>query len=30
MFGKLEEYSHSLGWFDTPDGRTLSVCRYGY
>lgn len=30
MFGKLVEYSHSLGWFDTPDGRTLSVTRFGY
>ncbi len=30
MFGKPAEYNHSLGWFDTPDGRTLSVCRFGY
>lgn len=30
MFGKPTEHSHSLGWFDTPDGRTLSVTRFGY
>ena len=30
VFGHLQEYSHTLGGHDTPDGRTLTVCRFGY
>ena len=30
VFGKLVEHGATLGYHDTPDGRTLSVVRFGY